>query len=650
MRKESTTSFMRRGFISTLAVCAALLSSCSSDSDLNSTDPISKTTNSISAESHDKNTDAFKTRSELYFTSRGMSFKWTGDDELSIFAKDNYSATQLFKLKSGTGSTLAEFSSTDFSLTKDQFYFALSKSANTKKGETQITQLNTIYLDYAGQTQKGNANTSHLGDYDYMVAATKCEDVAEKMHFSFTHLGATLRVWMWPESSELYNDFRATEFTEMEVYDSENSYKQPKRFFSFEAGMGADGVYRPIWPSEQDITVSSPRFTLKLENKTDNTKGIYPTDAFEDGSYDNSTDASGNLLTYIEVPPVNLTGKTLGFIIKGKKEVSTGVYENVTYYGTTPGFNIEADNAYQCNIKLKKPTTYNVTLKINHMWQHGATEEVTRATGDPGLDKEIGLPAHVYYIFCVDGKVRAVKHLGTAAQELAVNHFITSTTEGTDWETTKTDGEYISTLKDAYKLVFNVPEQEAGIPKRLYVVASKEAIPDSKFTSVTNGASEETVVRALTYDLPASNIQVYLRDLYSTPWQNNVTFVGNLTDPTQDVFLYHTAAKVDLKWNSADEMNVTTEDANSLIKVSNVKNSNLSLFKPTTNANGSGSYTVTTPITYGTYVNGRQVYYLPQFSDNTYNVTIGAKTGNIQFKETSTDGGFTSWYRALITQ
>ena len=125
------------------------------------------------------------------------------------------------------------------------------------------------------------------------------------------------------------------------------------------------------------------------------------------------------------------------------------------------------------------------------------------------------------------------------------------------------------------------------------------------------------------------------------------TFIGALKDPYQDVILYHVAAKVDLKWNSSAMLPITGENA--FVKVNNVKNSGLSLFKPTTNTYETGSYNVKAPIEEDTWLNGRQVFYLPQFANSncTYNVKIGDKPAeNVTFSPATTNG-FTSWLRWL---
>lgn len=585
-----------------------------------------------------KSKDFMETRSSLTLGSRGMDFKWTAEDELTVFAKGDDQSTNLYKLKSGTGTTSATFSADYFSLKKDVRYYALSMSEHNACDGTKIPDQRNITLSYAGQIQKGNASTAHLGQYDYMVASTIC-DADNNAHFSFTHLGLTLRLVMNTESSDA-EAFRNTEFTEIEIYDSEDSFRQPQRFYSFEAGTSADNSkFSVVWP-EQTIT-SAERFKLNLQNATDNTKGIKPTEDTNDGS----GSSNNKLIAYIELPPNDFTGKMIGFIVRGKNGTS-----DVTYYGSSQGFSMLNDKAYQINLTLKQTTDYTVILKVNHQWQNGYTEDnsaKTRATGDPGYDDKVYLPTNLYYVFCVGGNVRKVNN----ADYNCIKNIPVA-----DWTTTA--DEVLSTYKT--KLTLQTTDEDKGKSKHLYVVASTKDLEDGCFKNNTLNTEEE--VRALVFDIDGASAsctaldetQTFLRDIYSTPWDTEATFSGNLKNPIQDVILYHTAAKVDLKWNSTNALPTTGD--NNTVKVKNVKDTNLFLFKPTENTYDSGSYTytVSAPITIGTQWNGRQVFYLPQFANPncSYDVTIGSNphTGANEVKfSPSTANGFTSWLRWLKT-
>lgn len=628
MRKESTTTFLRRGFISTLALVATLLISCGSDiTNEGNADNNNGIANNgelgLTAEAHSKELVDVGTRSSLsYNTNNTMTFKWDASDKLLVFAQDNYQAKQEYTINyKEEYDNRAHFSSKDFKLTENKRYFALSKVESDGGGTgTKIPDQKNITIDYSGQTQTANASPAHLGKYDFMAASAECKE-EDQLHFDFQHLGATLRMVVISENTD--KDFKNIKFTDLEIYSSDNSFRQPLRNFDLSKGVQSDGSFTPAL-EEPDMTGEVDRFSIKLGSGD----GITPSSAFSDGSGENTYK---DLVVYMEVPPIDLRGKSMGLILKGKNGS-----DDVTYYCTHDGFNIQAGKVHNAYFVAKKTTDYTVALKVDHNWKYGNTKDVTRATGDPGYDKELPLPKYVYLFFCADGKV------------IKIQPYTTSGNEGTgdnDW----TRNDNISTYNTKTTLATSAWNVSDKSTLRVYAIASPTAI--SHGLGEATGATDETAshqesaVKALAYSYSS---QDNMRDLYSTPWENNATFVGNLKDPMQDIFVYHVAAKVDLKWNSTTKL---TDN----VSVNNFQSANLSMFMPT--KNGTGSFvsdtkqTVQTSITPGTCWNGRQVYYLPQFANNQYNVTIGGQTYTpFTFTGTTTTGGFTSWLRALITQ
>lgn len=626
MRKESTTSIMRRGFVSMVALTAALFTSCSSDSDL-----VNNSSNGevdLTAVASPKIYNDFGTRSSLSYDPNqydGMSFKWDKDDKLTVFAEGNDQSKQIYGIvEQNEYSQKAHFTSKDFKLTDGKRYYALSKSEDEHPGgpATKIPDQRNIVIDYSGQKQIGNASPKHLGNYDFMATSAMCSD-PDQMHFDFKHLGATLRLRIRPFEDDDMKYLNAR-FTKLELYSSDNSFREPVRQFNLNEGVQTDGSYVPKL-KEPVLTNSSKRFTIDLTDGTETggvPNGIKPGSAF----VDNTTDGKYNLIVYMEVPPVDLQNKKMGLILYGKDSEGN----DITYYATRNGFKIDAGEAYYVPFVANKTTDYTVFLKVNHIWQNGNPVDFTRATGDPGNDKDFDLPKYVYLFFCADGEVKQVN----SYTDLAENR----------WSTI----DKISTFDTQTKLMTTNDITDINT-LRVYAIASKTAI--SHGISVGN---DESTVKAIKYNY---DNQENMRGLYSTPWENDLTFIGNLHDPMQDIFVYHVAAKVDLKWNSSTRM----DPANDKVKVNEFQSANLSMFMPIKNGtdqatNGVANFTstlkatVSTDITKGTYINGRQVYYLPQFANETYNVTIGTKTSDLRFTGTPTTGGFTSWLRAQIKQ
>lgn len=619
-------------------------------------------------------------RSALSLGSGKMNFAWTSGDEITVMAHGDFMARQFYKLMSGEGEPRATFYTDNFKPKTDKLYYAFSMSETNNKNVT-IADHNNIMVNYEGQTQVGNASTAHLGAYDFMGTAALCTNEST-IQFTFSHFGATLRAVMGFDTTKLTegSDERAaleatsdndnltmTRFTEMEIYDSENSFRQTERYFSFATGTSDDGKsYTFKWP-EQEIT-SMDRFKLALMNEDEaaGTKehpytGLKGITRFSEHQ-DKTTNNLDKVIGYMEVPPTDFTNKDVVVMLKGyynkkvdgkweQHDVSyVAKYNNGWKFNGNRIYSVEPGSACQISSTIDKPNDFKVSLKINHMWQHGSTLDNSRAsTGDPGYDKEIFTPSNIYYIYCHDGKV--VKPTSGAAS--VVTHIPNAT-----WDTKNNNGVYISTFKSGTGnttgiITLDKPEcakepKDVNCEYHLYVVASNSELT---LPSLTAGTSEEAAVKAITYNLPTSgDIQVFMRDLYSTPW-DDVSFVGDLTDPIQDVILYHVAAKVDLEWNS------TTAIKN--VSVNSVKNEGLYMFQPTMNVHASGTctYDATKDLTtdVNLWYNGRTSFYLPQYVNSTsptsssckYNVTLGSGPEDITFDNLSTEGGFTSWLRWL---
>lgn len=609
-KQQLNITFAHRILLFAMLLSMSVFTSCSSDlADGSSNGNGGPTGLFCSADS--KVFDEDGSRSSLTLKGGNMAFAWDGGDIVTAFADESNTTKCEYTLTSGSGSTLAEFTGLGFDLSVGKRYYALSKAestVNTGCG-TSIPDKRNITLSYEGQRQTGNASSAHLGKYDYMVASAICTE-KDNAHFSFKHLGFTMRLVIDGDAT-----FKSKTFNKLEIYDGENTFLKPRRPFSFPSTgeLSVDDSYSPAWPNPA-IGRDDARFSMELDN-------IQPSTTTHDGT----TNTARKLILYMELPPVDLSGKIIGFVLTA--------IDDSKYFCTAPGKNMMMEKAYQYNLTATQTTDYTVTIKVNQDWQHGNTKELSRATGDPGLEDKFQKPKYLYIYYCHDGKVK----------EKVVKENIPES----DWD--KKD----NILTYAHSQTF----QNTGAVEnpRVYVFASMQPV------NIGVAVHDlETKIQDAKYSIynPTDQIasQAFLKDLYSTPWTDAATFEGNLSDPYKDIFLYHTAAKVDLKWNSETEMTVYDSEAddaanaNAYIKVTEVQKENLSLFKPTTN-NGTGDYTVTTPITYGTFINGRQVYYLPQFTSSNcnYKVTIGAKTGSVSFTPTTT-GGYTSWLRALITQ
>lgn len=639
---------MSKRLLPIFAAIVALFSSCANDDEAGNGGKVELESGAICTIAPVEYVGEFESRADLTLGTGGMDFRWYQDrehpensDKLSIFYSDADQTAGIYTLSDITNDqgTSAKFNSDGFKLTAEKRYFAISTVESKAPTGVSIPDKRNIVLTYAGQVQKGNKSTSHLGQYAYMAASGVAEG-DDHVNLDFVHLGLTLRIIMEGLPS-------GVKFNKMEMYDTENSYLQPVRGFDMTSGLANDGTYTPaLKPVDVNSAQykASDRFTLKLQQDNAN-----PELGIEAGS---NGVASGRLEMFIEVPPANLTGKDLIFMVYGDN--------NKAYYIKCSGRDLVAGRAYQMKGTAQEASTYYVRIKVNHEWQLGTT--LSRGTGDPGYDEKFDLPEYIYYILCVDGKVKSVN-----------GHAVTEIENIPDGKWAPSADKTIITYVPDTPLSFSFAEGEKGEShtRNLYIVASKVDLSPTSETSIFKNiaaSDEESEVRNLVYSINTSdtqaNTQAFMKNLYSTPW-TTTNFVGNLgNDYFKDIILYHVAAKVDLKWNSATSVvtidSENPENTKDQVKVSGVQSTNLSLFQPAT-VNGTGvfvkggedpTYTVTSVIEEDRQFYGRQVFYLPQMASaapntSTYNVTIGNKAAeNVNFQPVTT-GGFTSWMRWL---
>lgn len=610
-----------------IAITSIIFASCAND-DISSGNGENKEPRGITA-SVPSIEFANTTRSTLnYDASRGMLFKWSAGDKLTIFPDGDDITSGTYTLDGSGGGANADFKGEGFTLKKDALYYAFSKTLRSTPSEITISNKRNIQLDFSGQRQVTSGtdpvNTAHLGDYDFLAAVAKCTEMDDNAHFAFKRIGFTMFVTM--------TNIGEGHYKRLEVYDSENTYRQPVRTINLTNGFDGENIdkYAP-YLNEEDITssryINSSRLYLNLgpdtggDKSNDNDEGI----AVAEG---------GTLQMFVQLPPVNMSTKKVVFKLIPSDPAAK------SYFLACDGLNFLTGKAYRFTGNAEEATSFNINVKVDYDWQHG--EHITRATtGDPGNDDGCVPPNYIYAFFCVDGKVVTYKqiHVGSNDEQ---------TDKSKDKWSDKNEENIITYLTPITFTTTEVEVQNINTAK-VYIAASKTPLTIS---GITEGTTTEDVVKAISYDMQSvesSNTELdasqqFMRDLYSTPWENDANFVGKLTDPYQDIILYHTAAKVDLKWNSTTMLSGD-------VKVSDVKNTGLSLFQPTTNANTSGSYTVTSAIEADRMYNGRQVFYLPQFVNPncTYSVKVGAKDAEDADFTPTTTKGFTSWLRWLKT-
>lgn len=122
-----------------------------------------------------------ETRTAVTMAGSGVRFSWAANDEIGIFPTEGYQIG--FPMKGGTGENASEFTGGGWGLKTTSTYasyypfipdYYLDKTA--------------IPLDYTGQKQTGNGNSSHIGAYDYL-SAPAATPINGAINFTFSHLG-----------------------------------------------------------------------------------------------------------------------------------------------------------------------------------------------------------------------------------------------------------------------------------------------------------------------------------------------------------------------------------------------------------------------------------------------------------------------------
>lgn len=135
------------------------------------------------------------TRSSVTIGESGASFTWDEDDVIGIFPDKGDQVS--FAMAEGAGTQTATFSGGGWALKSSSKYAAYYPHVYENRDLTKIP------VSYVGQTQNGNANTDHIGAYDFMAASVTTPENGA-VAFDMQHLGALVQLTITvPEPSKL---------------------------------------------------------------------------------------------------------------------------------------------------------------------------------------------------------------------------------------------------------------------------------------------------------------------------------------------------------------------------------------------------------------------------------------------------------------
>ncbi len=240
--------------------------------------------------------------------------------------------------------------------------------------------------------------------------------------------------------------------------------------------------------------------------------------------------------------------------------------------------------------------TIPFTLPIELLMQPDV-DVATRAPGDPGRWEIFKFPRYVYIYLVAFGDAFPAGKVceldtdedGVGEGNLWPEELTTGWSKATNsYEVPQTlnDSIYRHTSLDAH---FMLPSGTTSA--KVYIAASYEPLKK-------NGAAipkltadhDENNVLAITFDADESAFRNNLQNLYSTPYNYmpaaapyNGNYYGTVNLKTRVIrmMLYHVAAKVDVKWNVAEDKQ--DDYYISYIQARQLKQKNCLLFKPTEN-------------------------------------------------------------------
>ena len=279
---------------------------CSEDALVENTPVADGTIKEISITGKDFQFDGV-TRSSVSITESGASFTWDEDDVIGIFPNEGDQVS--FAMDNGAGTQTATFSGGGWALKSSATYAAYYPHVYENRDMTKIP------VSYVGQTQNGNANTDHIGAYDFMAASVSTPSNG-KVAFDMQHLGCLVQLKITVPNAGTLSSVTLTADEEVFV---EKGYI--------------------------DLTATAPSI---ISTQTASSLNVDLKDVA-------TTTTSEVVTVYFMMAPVDMTGKTL--------TVKVG-----DIVGTVYAKNFEEGRAYQLVASLKVSDPIAVDLGLSVKW------------------------------------------------------------------------------------------------------------------------------------------------------------------------------------------------------------------------------------------------------------------------------------------
>ena len=301
----------KRSFLyAVLLLCSLVLKACSSSGEEpalpEEEDPVppSQAVKVVTMEADNILSGNGRSRTAFTLDTDKLKFAWAEGDKVGVWPTDGSSNQLDFSIISGAGQSSATFDGGAYALREDVQYAAYYpySVSNSESNNSNIR------FSYEGQVQTGNASLAHLGTHDLM--ATQATNAVEgALNFKFKHVNciALLRL----------NVPVAATFTNLTIRCDEE-------IFAKIANLDLSGI-NYAW----SIYEATNQLSMSLSDVA-------------------STESNKDLVCYMTLPPVDMSGKTVYAILQSS--------DNKVYQGQLISKKLESGYAYSFSATLQDVT------------------------------------------------------------------------------------------------------------------------------------------------------------------------------------------------------------------------------------------------------------------------------------------------------
>ena len=280
------------------------------------------------------------TRSSVSITESGATFTWNTNDTVGIFPNQGDQVS--FAMQDGTGTQTATFSGGGWALKSSSTYAAYYPFNFYNRDLTKIP------VCYNGQTQNGNANTDHIGAYDFMAASVATPSNGS-VAFDMKHLGCLVQVKV--------NLEEAATLTKLAVKSGNDS----KEFIISGYIDLTSAIPSIVQKSYDDISnalnINLNNFTVNADETATFYFMIAPLNLDGEKMEFFITKDNGDIKTYQTDGKNFVAGKAYSFTLTSENEVDFSWLSSNRYISYVENYEMKysGDNIYQYSSYIKNP-------------------------------------------------------------------------------------------------------------------------------------------------------------------------------------------------------------------------------------------------------------------------------------------------------